>query len=77
MPELIQAFGEGKTLREWARDPRCRVSSETLRARLARGSAPEQAMSEPAMERSAAARLNRTSPWRRFNRHYLSPEKER
>lgn len=34
MPTRITAFGETKSLSEWGRDPRCKVSTSTLRARI-------------------------------------------
>jgi len=40
----ITAFGQHKTLYEWARDARCVVKRETLRCRLALGWAPEDAI---------------------------------
>ena len=40
-----EAFGERKTLDEWSRDPRCRVSKESLRRRiLVRGMTVDQAL---------------------------------
>ncbi len=33
----LEAFGERKSLSEWARDPRCKVSYETLYNRVANG----------------------------------------
>lgn len=41
---LIEAFGERKSLTAWADDPRCPVSRETLRTRLAMGWPPERAI---------------------------------
>lgn len=40
----VVAFGETKTVAEWARDQRCVVSEHTLRHRLSRGHAPETAI---------------------------------
>jgi hypothetical protein len=40
----ITAWGENKSARDWADDPRCVVSYSTLRARLTRGWAPEDAI---------------------------------
>lgn len=40
----IHAFGESKSLASWAEDPRCAVSRETLRTRLALGWDPETAI---------------------------------
>src|SRR5262249_15975884 len=34
---LVEAFGEKKTLREWASDPRCQVPYLRLRTRLRKG----------------------------------------
>lgn len=44
---LVEAFGETKTIRQWAEDERCRVPKTTLRERLSNGWAPEQAITEP------------------------------
>ena len=41
---LHRAFGEEKTLREWARDERCRVSEMTLRKNLQAGMSLEDAL---------------------------------
>ncbi|MFD8114359.1 hypothetical protein [Streptomyces microflavus] len=43
----ITAFGESKTLREWAADERCAVTREALRTRLALGWAPGDAITTP------------------------------
>jgi hypothetical protein len=43
-PRWIEAFGEVKTYSEWASDPRCLVTKETLRRRIHQGQNPEQAM---------------------------------
>ena len=40
-----EAFGESKTVREWAQDERCKVSEMTLRKNLQSGMAVEQAFS--------------------------------
>lgn len=42
---LVPAFGENKTLPQWAADPRCKVSEATLRQRVAAGESAEAAMS--------------------------------
>jgi hypothetical protein len=42
---FLTAFGETKTLEEWTEDERCRVHRETIRRRLARGWADEDAIS--------------------------------
>jgi hypothetical protein len=41
------AFGETKRIKEWAEDPRCVVSREVLRDRLARGILSEDAITRP------------------------------
>ena len=47
-PQLIEAFGEAHTLREWLDHPKCAVPHlETIRARLWRGWSPEDAISLP------------------------------
>lgn len=43
---FIEAFGERKTLSEWAEDGRCRVNQYTLRKRLVRGWEPESAITK-------------------------------
>ncbi|WP_446038091.1 hypothetical protein [Streptomyces sp. SID1121] len=40
----IDAFGESKTVAQWAKDPRCPVKPGTLRGRLALGWDPEDAI---------------------------------
>ena len=42
--ELLEAFGERKTLRQWAEDPRCQVPYLRLRTRLKRNWALENAI---------------------------------
>ncbi len=37
IPKKMSCFGEKKSLADWARDDRCKVSKETLEYRLARG----------------------------------------
>lgn len=46
----IEAFGECKTLADWARDPRCRVTYAAVKSRLQKGWAPERALSAPARD---------------------------
>lgn len=43
----ITAFGETKTLGQWIADPRCSVSRNTLRKRVADGWRPEDAITTP------------------------------
>lgn len=44
----IKAFGESKSLKDWAKDKRCKVDLETLRQRLQRlDFTPEECMSVP------------------------------
>ena len=42
---LFDAFGESKTLMEWAKDPRCKVPNLRLRTRLIKGWKIEDALS--------------------------------
>ncbi len=42
---LVEAFGEIKTISDWAEDKRCAVNHGTLRSRLVRGTNPEDAIS--------------------------------
>lgn len=44
----VAAFGEAKTLAEWARDPRAAVTSTAIRDRLAKGWDIEDAITAPA-----------------------------
>ncbi len=46
-PVKVLAFGERKTLRDWADDVRCAVSRRVLKSRLDAGWAPEAAISTP------------------------------
>jgi hypothetical protein len=43
----LEAFGEFKTLHAWSKDPRCTVSVETLRQRLAKGISLQEALVLP------------------------------
>ncbi|WP_194838283.1 hypothetical protein [Nocardia sp. XZ_19_369] len=47
---VISAFGEAKTVNQWAADPRCTVKREALRNRLALGWAPAVAITRPKYE---------------------------
>ena len=44
---VIRAFGEEKIVAQWAKDPRCGVSADTLHQRLQDGWNPERAISTP------------------------------
>lgn len=44
---MVTAFGDTKSVSEWARDSRCEVHVNTLRDRLRRGVPPEEAISGP------------------------------
>lgn len=46
-PREIWAFGEGKTIAAWARDPRCKVKRTTLHQRLKSGWTNTEAISTP------------------------------
>lgn len=46
-PRLIEAWGESKSIADWLRDRRCKVTSVALKNRLARGFSPEEAISRP------------------------------
>lgn len=46
-PKLVRAFGEAKTVADWAVDPRCKVGRHTLWARLKNDWEPERAIAEP------------------------------
>jgi len=52
----IHAFGETKSLSEWARDPRCTIGVRALRARLRSGLPPERAIALPRNATRGAAR---------------------
>jgi len=45
--QLFKAFGEEKTIMDWAKDPRCEVSAGTLRIRIKKGMTLEEAISQP------------------------------
>ena len=45
--QVVMAWGEEKTLAEWERDARAVVPAGVMRARLALGYTPEQAVSLP------------------------------
>ena len=44
---IVEAFGEEKSTIEWAQDPRCKVTDETLRDRLNAGWQAEVAIESP------------------------------
>lgn len=44
----ITTFGEMKTAAQWSRDPRCKVTRDTLRARILKGYASEISITTPA-----------------------------
>lgn len=44
----VAAFGETKTLAEWAEDARCRVTGHALKLRIRHGWSPELAIAHPA-----------------------------
>jgi len=44
---LLTAFGETKSMADWARDPRCTVAYYSLRTRLRYGWSPEDAVTRP------------------------------
>ena len=46
-PKTYEAFGEAKTVGEWAKDSRCVVSARTLFGRLAWGVGMEEALTRP------------------------------
>lgn len=48
MNRLLTAFGESKTLADWARDPRCSVHARTIWGRLDQGWSAEDAITKPA-----------------------------
>ena len=43
----VEAFGESKSINEWARDPRCVVKKTRLAVRLDSGMQPEEAITRP------------------------------
>lgn len=73
-PYTLTAWGETKTLAEWAADPRCAVTVNTLRGRYHRSKTlrsaptPEQMIGRPALSKSAAGTLaSNASCWRRVS----------
>ncbi|WP_282698145.1 hypothetical protein [Streptomyces sp. CC208A] len=64
----ITAFGESKPLASWSKDPRCAVSREALRTRLALGWSPEDAITrqrhdKPALEHTYQGRTLTLRGW--------------
>lgn len=53
--KIIAAFGETKCLADWADDPRCKVSYDTLGGRLRHGWEPEKAITFPCRSRRVKA----------------------
>jgi hypothetical protein len=64
---LFEAFGEKKTIQEWVRDPRCKISDSGLRSRLRRGTDFETALTEPSKNRrldaETAMEVVEAVPW--------------
>lgn len=60
---FIEAFGDSKTLAEWARDERCNCSAENISYRIKRGWIPEKAISIPVLskDRYAAKQYHKVS----------------
>jgi hypothetical protein len=56
---VLECWGESKSLQDWAKDPRCKVSYENLKARHFKGFSPLEAMTLPA--RSRTNNLNKTT----------------
>ncbi len=52
-PQLYRAFGEAKSITDWAADPRCTVAAPTLRQRLGNGETPESALTRPSQRTPA------------------------
>jgi hypothetical protein len=46
-PDLIECFGESKTIADWSRDPRCEVNYDVLRSRIYKGVEPWAAILAP------------------------------
>lgn len=46
-PAVFVAFGESKSLGEWANDPRCAINQEAIRARISHGWSVETAIITP------------------------------
>jgi len=71
----LEAFGETKSVGDWARDPRCIVSEETLRNRLRKGEPAARAMTEPLDNSTTVAAFGETrrlSEWIRDPRAAVS-----
>ncbi len=51
-PILVVAWGEEKTLAEWANDPRAKVKADCIRSRLKNGNSPEAAISQSNLNRA-------------------------
>jgi hypothetical protein len=59
---LLAAFGEEKSVGEWARDERASVSSLTIAARVQRGWDPEEAITTPVHGRVRPVRVSTPRP---------------
>jgi hypothetical protein len=59
---FITAFGETKSLSDWSRDRRCKVTLHTLRERLDGGMAPERAIAAAGGGGRAVSSAAMTSP---------------
>lgn len=51
---FIAAFGESKTPAEWSRDPRCRVTSDTLNSRVKEGWPVESAITTETFKKGSS-----------------------
>lgn len=56
---LVTAWGETKSIADWAADERCPVSKNTLRQRLAAGWHPQRAVGQRPTEINGAPRKPR------------------
>lgn len=72
---LIRAFGEAKTARAWALDPRCKVSGKAVVARLARGMTASAAITTPSQTVKRGVRTCPDRPssvnWRRVRKLHV------
>ncbi len=75
-PRMIEAFGETKTIRAWARDPRCAVSEDTLRRRVVDLAWPAQAALTTPVDRhrtGSGRRLAAFGQWRTIAQWVADP----
>jgi ProP effector len=74
-PGFISAWGEAKSLRAWAADPRAKVRHNTLYSRLVAGWEPERAIATPPDTRKTGSQSRSLERNREIARRYAAGER--